>query len=424
METVYPMFIFFFGPYMLLAATSAFFLYRLCQRFVEYKPARWAKVLFFVSTMLTCSMVVWIGDNNFAMIFPCYMAMFFLTTKGDWLGRLTVGGIFFCFIMSVCAMTDTYLVGVHTPILYDVLSRAFRPVAFGVFYFLVRRKGDLRPVTLPHRLWKLCAGLTLLPLVTLSVLILPTYWMMDSMSTHNLTLFQGVFILPLPLIASVVLLRSILVLDDYEQKAQAASLAEMRELYYQSLQKEQRQVRTLRHDLRNHLEAVRGLLEQEEGERAQAYLSELTESAALHPSRRICDNEIVNVVLASKCEDMENWGIRADLQISLPDQLPFADTDLCALFGNALDNAIEAAQKSLDKRITLRCKVEYGMFMLLLQNSLAGDERSDLSTTKKDKALHGFGLIGMREIAARYGGLLEAGPKDGHFELVLSIPLA
>lgn len=45
--------------------------------------------------------------------------------------------------------------------------------------------------------------------------------------------------------------------------------------------------------------------------------------------------------------------------------------------------------------------------MLQVDNALAGDEKPDLSTTKKDKTAHGFGLLGMREIAKRYGGSFE-----------------
>lgn len=416
--------LFLLGPYTMLCALSGFFLFRSCRRFVEVKASRWATALLFVTMTLTSSLVVWIGDNNFAMALPFYLTAFFFATKGDWLGQLTVGGIFFCFIMSVCAMTDSYLIPLRHPQLYDFLSRAIRPVVFGGFGLLVSRHAGAGPVRLPHRLWKLCAGLTLLPFVTLAVLILPTYWMPDSVSTNNLTLFQGVFILPLSLLVSVMLLHSILVLADYEQKAQAAALAGLRDVYYQSLQAEQQQVRALRHDLRNHLNAVLGLLERQETEKAQAYLAELTASSALQHSQRLCDNEIVNVVLASKCGEMARRGIRADLAVALPAQLPLADTDLCALLGNALDNAIEAAQKASDKTITLRCRAERGMFMLLVQNPLAGDERPDLRTTKKEKSLHGFGLVVMREITARYGGVMEAGPRGSLFELLLTIPLS
>lgn len=304
-----------------------------------------------------------------------------------------------------------------------------RAVRYGVAHSAAGYLWNLLPDTAPSA--QTASGLSAAPIVetlcrinlTLSVLILPAYWMPDSILIENLTLFQGMFILPLSLISSVVLLHSILILADYEQKAQAAALAEMREVYYQSLQKEQTQVRTLRHDLRNHLNTVLGLLEEKETQKAQEYLAKLTDSPVLRRSRRLCDNEIVNVVLTSKCEEMERLDIGADIKISLPEQLPFADTDLCALFGNALDNAIDATKRAKNKKITLRCKVEYGMFMLLIQNPLAGDEHEDLSTTKKDKALHGFGLNGMREIVTRYGGIFDAGKKENQFELILNMPL-
>ena len=51
------------------------------------------------------------------------------------------------------------------------------------------------------------------------------------------------------------------------------------------------------------------------------------------------------------------------------------DTDLCALLGNALDNAMEAAAKAGDKKIFMRCRADKGMLMLKVRNALAGDER-------------------------------------------------
>ena len=60
--------------------------------------------------------------------------------------------------------------------------------------------------------------------------------------------------------------------------------------------------------------------------------------------------------------------------------------------------------------IHVRCRVEKGLFMLQVENALAGDETPDLATTKADKTAHGFGLPGMREIAQRYGGSLGKPP--------------
>ena len=61
--------------------------------------------------------------------------------------------------------------------------------------------------------------------------------------------------------------------------------------------------------------------------------------------------------------------------------------------------------------------------LLRVENTLGGQVKPDLATTKADKASHGFGVPGMREIAERYGGTLEAGERDGRFELVVCLPL-
>ena len=65
--------------------------------------------------------------------------------------------------------------------------------------------------------------------------------------------------------------------------------------------------------------------------------------------------------------------------------------------------------------------------MLRVVNAYAGKREENgeglFGTTKADKRAHGFGLRGMREIAARYGGTIETTAKDGIFELVACLPL-
>ncbi len=129
------------------------------------------------------------------------------------------------------------------------------------------------------------------------------------------------------------------------------------------------------------------------------------------------------MVLAAKAEDMDQRGLIGDFAVSLPRELSITDTDLCALLGNALDNAIEAAVQAGDKRISVRCRADKGLFMLRVENAVEGEIRPDLSTTKADKSAHGFGLAGMREIAQRCGGSLETRVQGGRFELVACIPL-
>lgn len=408
------------GSWILLFMATGLILCRLCIPFVSVKQKLPWKVLLVVTFGGTSGMVIWVGDNNLLFTLPVFLGFFFLCTQGERIRRLTVGLISFCLIMSVCAMLDTYLFSLNS---YDIITRLARPVVFGLLLLLFRRRLPDGPAVLPPRLWKLVLGLAAMPLCALVAVVLLTNEKYTSPAVHTLAMNQGLVVLPFVLVTSLVLLRAIRVLADHQQLARTAQLAEMRELYYQGLRREQDQVRTLRHDLRNHLTALQGLLARGQTAQAAGYLEQIAGSPWAQGNQQFCENETANVVLSSKAEAARRLGLQAEFQAALPRDLPIADPDLCALLGNAIDNAMEAAQKAANKKVRLRCRTDKGLFMLQVENALTGDERPDLSTTKKDKAAHGFGLAGMREIAARYGGSLEAGPREGRFELVVCLPL-
>lgn len=408
------------GSWILLSMATGLILCRLCIPFVSVKQKLPWKVLLVVTFGGTSGMVIWVGDNNLLFTLPVFLGFFFLCTQGERLGRLAVGLIFFCLIMSVCAMLDTYLFSLNS---YDIITRLARPVVFGLLLLLFRRRLPDGPAVLPPRLWKLVLGLAAMPLCALVAVVLLTNEKYTSPAVHTLAMNQGLVVLPFVLVTSLVLLRAIRVLADHQKLERTAQLAEMRELYYQGLRREQDQVRTLRHDLRNHLTALQGLLARGQTAQAAGYLEQIAGSPWAQGNQQFCENETANVVLSSKAEAARRLGLQTEFQAALPRDLPIADPDLCALLGNAIDNAMEAAQKAANKKVRLRCRTDKGLFMLQVENALTGDERPDLSTTKKDKTAHGFGLAGMREIAARYGGSLEAGPREGRFELVVCLPL-
>ena len=181
-------------------------------------------------------------------------------------------------------------------------------------------------------------------------------------------------------------------------------------------------MRQLRHDLRNHLSVLGGLMEQKRWAEACAYLDELGRQEGLQGPVRFCENEAANVVLAVKAAELEQAGVLADFKAQLPSSLPLSDTDLCALLGNALDNAREGAARCPDPWVRLRCRQDKGLFMLRVENPVSGPVDPDLATTKADRAAHGFGIPGMREIAQRCGGTLQAGAGQGRFCLLVSLP--
>lgn len=408
---------------------SGFFLYQIASAFLPMKPGRGWKILLFILLGGTTGMVIWVGDENLILTLPVFFAVFLLCSRGDRVGRLTVTAIFFCLVMPVCALLDTYYVrNTHDHPLSEFFlysSKLLRPVIWGLLYLAVRKRLPDRPPRLPARLWKLMLLLAAMPFCSLVAVVALTASRYDvSPDLEDMELKLGLAVLPFVFLTALALLYAILVLEDHERLEQADKLASLRESYYQGLRREERQLRTLRHDLRNHLTALRGLVETGEDGKALQYIDQMTDSPALRGGKRLCENDAANAVLSAKAESMGQAGLTADFAISLPKSLPLADADLCALLGNALDNAMEAAKRAEDKTVTLRCRTEKGLFMLRVENAYAGELSPDLATTKADKAAHGFGLAGMREIAERLGGSLETRANGGRFQLVVCLPLS
>lgn len=147
-------------------------------------------------------------------------------------------------------------------------------------------------------------------------------------------------------------------------------LYEMNRLYYRNLEQEQFQVRRLRHDMANHLQTMSGLPEPEMRE----YLNNIINSPALEHARRFCENNVVNIVLASKASIMEQRKIDMDIEISVPSEIPVQNVDLCAVFANSLDNAIEACEKLPDdqRKVTVKARTDKGLFVMRVQNPYSG----------------------------------------------------
>ena len=141
----------YFG-YFLTVAASGFFLYRLCTPFVRLRRGRFWKALLFLTLAGTSGMVIWIGDPNLLYTLPVFLALFFLSTRGDRVGRLAVCMILFCLEMSVCALLDTYVERINRDALYDVLVRMARPLVFGPLWLLLRRRLPRETVALSRRL--------------------------------------------------------------------------------------------------------------------------------------------------------------------------------------------------------------------------------------------------------------------------------
>lgn len=141
-------------------------------------------------------------------------------------------------------------------------------------------------------------------------------------------------------------------------------------------------------------------------------------------------NSILDTVLAEKgllCkENAICLNVMADGKL-----LDFMDEiDLYTLFGNALDNAIEAnlqVEPSGERYVNLQIREKANLVLIRMENPYHGEIRrlgEQLATTKPDKEVHGFGVKSIRHTVEKYGGQMKIETGNQIFVLRLMFPLA
>ena len=111
----------------------------------------------------------------------------------------------------------------------------------------------------------------------------------------------------------------------------------------------------------------------------------------------------------------EAEGVALQYDIHLPEALPFSDVDVCSIFTNVLDNALNAAKQlaGADKMVQLRCEVRHGFFLLREENPVAAVPQEAPEPAKDEVSVHGLGLQILRFIADKYEDTLSCGQADG-----------
>ena len=173
----------------------------------------------------------------------------------------------------------------------------------------------------------------------------------------------------------------------------------------------ERKTRALRHDMRQSLIAIKSLAEQNNTDELNRYIDSIIDCI---PSaiRTYCDNPMINAIVSYYASACEQQGIRFEthLSISADDTLTqIRDVDLCAVFGNLLENALEACERMEDgsRFVTLNSICHLNTLTIVMDNSYDGKaERSGelFRSSKRDNADVGIGLSSIRGIARIYGG--------------------
>jgi predicted metal-dependent hydrolase len=235
-------------------------------------------------------------------------------------------------------------------------------------------------------------------------------------------------------ILAVVLMMSVLVFNinrQYEVEKELAKLkseqAELLERDYTAVNRAYQVNAKLFHDLHNHIGVLRQFLAHEKYGEAIRYLDELQAPVRNLTATVWTGDETADYLINSKAAAAEADGIRFQVQVEFPRRTNIRSVDLCAILGNLLDNAIEAARQVPDpsgRTVALTIRRIHQMLVIKVENSFSSvsvQENGELKTTKTEGGLHGWGLKSAQTAAEKYDGMVQAGVCGEVFRAVATL---
>lgn len=202
-------------------------------------------------------------------------------------------------------------------------------------------------------------------------------------------------------------------------------IKESEQHYYDEINRRYQESRKIRHDINNHLLAINMLIESGNIERAKKYISEVSEQTDLAAMPVKTGSDVLDALLFKKTEQAYEQQISLLFEVSCPlSECGISDYDLCTVFGNIIDNALEAAEKNDPVTVTIGSQMD--MLYISCENPFRGTlkRRGDrILTTKTNPLSHGFGIGRVREIARRYNGDVQITDGDGKFRIEILMNL-
>lgn len=261
-------------------------------------------------------------------------------------------------------------------------------------------------------------------LIAFVISFLSAFSMLNLGEAADLMLFISSGILSAIFMMIFMYSKNILYLREQEQrdKVQIAQL-QQQYAYYQDKFKDEECIRSIYHDMKNHLLVLEGSQGTDETRRMA---QELRSQIADYENYIHTGNDFLDIIIRDKAEKAREKHIDFSAFIDFSGVDFIEPLDISTLFGNGIDNAIEASEKlPEDQRVILVKAGQVQNFVsILIENNCSSEVHADGHTTKADKFLHGFGISNMKKAAEKYSGTCTTTQANGKFTLKILLSAA
>ncbi len=208
-----------------------------------------------------------------------------------------------------------------------------------------------------------------------------------------------------------------------EQNVLAAQISALR-LRAESMIQAEEKTRIYRHDMHHHLSLIGAYLADDNKAAAQRYIAKVGSAIEDAAVPAYCGNYTVNLILYSYITKAEKDKVKVETQIDLTENNAISDMDLCVIFSNAIENAINACMKltnAEDRRLNIICANKDEKLLIQITNIYAGDVIFRDGIPVRPTGNDGLGIKSIAAVVEKYGGLYSFTATTGLFKAEIII---
>ncbi|MCC0630771.1 sensor histidine kinase [Clostridioides sp. ES-S-0171-01] len=196
--------------------------------------------------------------------------------------------------------------------------------------------------------------------------------------------------------------------------------------YYQNVKNNYIKTKELYHDMKNHLICIKEMSKNNYD--TSNYIKNIEKKLDEYNNMFDTGNIALNIILKEKKELCIKKEIRFITGIDFTQCNFINEEDVCSIFANAIDNAIEACDKIKEgnKSISLQGRLINNFFVIKISNTKSNpiiEKNKNFITSKKNKEFHGLGIKSIKNTLEKYSGASTIEFTDTMFALNILIPL-
>lgn len=337
--------------------------------------------------------------------------------KGSLLKKFLAVGIVSLIVIPFDILCIT-IIGLFKDFSNELLEYPIQMIVYLVaisIILLIRSKVKGKELNISKKQRVYLLGISLSLFILTFFLLLSGYSLNENVSLHSFKLsYQHTgYVITMVMIFGVLLKINHRLLRIQEKQLKEKIYYQQKESYRHQLalvQKNQKQMRKIKHDYRNHLTAIRYFIKGNQKEEAMTYIDDL-ENFLIVKDEYVVTGEAMDSILNYKIHQAKMKDIEVTLDLDVQESLSIPTFDLTVVLGNLLDNAIEALEKLKNKRVIhLKMTIKKGIIGIHIKNSFNGEiaiKKGVLQTIKKEKELHGNGIKHIKDIVHRYNGSMD-----------------